>query len=279
VILTVYIDEAGTHDNSPITTMGGYVAQLDQWQIFDRVWPRFLERYGLTHLHTIDVLNGRGECQGWVQDQAIKFWTEESRLIANHTLFGFSSLVTDEDYREFYDVGERPRKIPLDTRYGLCFRLILNFIPQKVYETAPHEDVTLNFVLEAGAKNAGDAERIFQLFKRHAPQHLSKIVGTISFGEKRKHPGLQIADGVASSVFRLEKMPPEQPFYWPENVSDEPVEAGRQKVGGMAPVYRIQASAVILRELRDNIVSQIQARNEFGRRAKLLEQVERVGEI
>jgi hypothetical protein len=35
---TVYLDESGTHDASPILVMGAVAATAGQWQIFDRQW-------------------------------------------------------------------------------------------------------------------------------------------------------------------------------------------------------------------------------------------------
>jgi hypothetical protein len=111
-------------------------------------------------------------------------------------------------------------------------------------------------VLESGASNAGDAVRIFNLFKAHAPPHLVGMAGTVTFGGKKDFPGLQAADGTASSVFRLEKLPLDQPYYWSHDTWNEPVEVSRARVNGRVPVYRIQATPPILRQLRESIISQ-----------------------
>jgi hypothetical protein len=244
--------------------MGGYVARLGQWQHFDAKWRRLLKRNGVSHIHIIDVLNGRNEFRGWTQDRALQLWQDAEKITSKHTLFGFATLVSDKDYLEIYAAGPPPKKVPLDTRYGLCFRLIMNLVFKKIYEEERRDDLTLNMVLEAGAENAGDAERIFNLFKKHAPPHLAKMAGTITFGGKDV-PGLQAADGTASSVFRLEQHPHDQPYHGSEDTWDEPISVGRARINGRTPVYRIEASHTILRQLREAIDLQDQARTQSGR--------------
>jgi hypothetical protein len=265
MILTAYIDEAGTHAGSPVTVMGGYVARLGQWHHFDQKWDRILKRYRISHKHTKDMLHGSGEFKRWTQDRALALLRETEKIIDQHMLFGFSTFVTDKDYLEMY-AAEWPTKIPLDTRYGLCFRLVMSLVPKKVFEEERRDDLTLNVVLESGPKNAGDAVRIFNLFKKQAPPELAKMAGKISFGEKKKFPGLQAADGIASSVFQFEKKPPKEPIYFPHNVYDEPIKVGRARRYGATPVYRLEATPKVLQDFRDNIFGEIEARKYFGRK-------------
>jgi hypothetical protein len=42
VIVTVYIDESGTHDGSPVLIMAGWVGRFGQWASFDPKWERLL---------------------------------------------------------------------------------------------------------------------------------------------------------------------------------------------------------------------------------------------
>jgi hypothetical protein len=165
MILTSYIDEAGTHAGSGVTVMGGYVARLGQWRHFDEKWRRLLKQYGLTHMHTVEMLQAKGQFRrGWDQQRAMELLLKSDKIIAKHTMFGITAFVNDEDYKNIYAKEPRPRKIPLDTRYGLRFRLMMIFITKKVAEEEHRNDLSIDFLLESGAKNAGDAVRIFGLF-------------------------------------------------------------------------------------------------------------------
>jgi hypothetical protein len=92
--------------------MGGYVARLGQWQHFDTKWRRLLKRNGVSHIHIIDVLNGRNEFRGWTQDRALQLWQDAEKITSKHTLFGFATLVSDKDYLEIYAAGPPPKKVP-----------------------------------------------------------------------------------------------------------------------------------------------------------------------
>ena len=48
MIVTVYIDESGTHD-SGYTILGGWVGRLGQWAGFDPKWDKLLKRSELTY--------------------------------------------------------------------------------------------------------------------------------------------------------------------------------------------------------------------------------------
>lgn len=266
MILTAYIDEAGTHDGSPVTVMGGYVSRLGQWRHFDEKWNRLLKRYGLSHMHTIEMLQANGQFRrGWDQVRAGELLERLQKIIDEHIMFGISTFVSDLDYKNIYSAGEKPRKMPLDTRYGLCFRLMLISITQRIQKEEKRDDLCLNVVLESGAKNAGDAVRIFNLFKKNAPQR--EMLGSVSFGGKKEMPGLQAADSIASPVFQFEKKPPDQPTYAPDNVADEPMAIARRRINGGTPVYRVEATPTVLRELRASIDEIIEARRQFGQRS------------
>jgi hypothetical protein len=267
MILTSYIDEAGTHAGSGVTVMGGYLARLGQWRHFDEKWRRLLKHYDLTHMHTVEMLQAKGQFhRGWDQHRAMELLLKSDKIINKHTMFGISAFVGDDDYKNIYAKEPRPKKIPLDTRYGLCFRLMVIFIVRKAAEEERRDDLCINFVLESGAKNAGDARRIFNLFKKEAPQR--DMLGTLSFGNKKDFPGLQAADSIASPVFQFEKKPPDKPIYFPENVADEALALGRKRVDGKTPVYRLEATEKILSELRSSIDDTIEARRQFGQRRR-----------
>jgi len=51
VLLTVYIDESGTHDDPPLI-MGGIIGRLGQWATLDERWRRMLSQNGIPHFHS-----------------------------------------------------------------------------------------------------------------------------------------------------------------------------------------------------------------------------------
>jgi hypothetical protein len=206
VIVTVYIDESGTH-GSGITILGGWVGRLGQWATFDPKWVKLLKRNGLTYFHSKEMRGTKGEFRGWPRAKKFEFTQLAASLALKNLEFGFTISVTDDAYRDHYIAGYRPREIPLDSRYGLCFRYCLSLIPGFAKDAFGDRELDINFVLESGAHNSKDALRIFdkvknQRFADIEEQKIAKMLGALSYGDKKKFPGLQIADVNAYSAFQ-----------------------------------------------------------------------------
>jgi Protein of unknown function (DUF3800) len=208
VIVTVYIDESGTH-GSGVTILGGWVGSLGQWAAFDRKWGKLLRRSGLTYFHSRKMRQTKGEFKGWRREQKYAFTQAAADIALKHLKFGFTIALPDAAYREHYIAAHRPREIPLDSAYGLCFRYCLSLIPGFAKEAFGGRMLDINFVLEEGHKNAGDAERIFHRVKTQglinpAEVEIVKMLNVISFADKARFPGLQVADVNAYSAYQHE---------------------------------------------------------------------------
>jgi hypothetical protein len=206
VIVTVYIDESGTHE-SGITILGGWVGRLGQWATFDPKWTKLLKRNGLTFFHSKEMRSTKGEFKGWTRVKKFEFTQLAADLALKNLEFGFTISVSDSDYRDHYIAGYRPREIPLDSRYGLCFRYCISLIPGFAKDAFGDRELDIHFVLEDGAKNSRDALRIFNKVKKQPfvsteEQEIVKMLGTLTYGDKKKFPGLQVADVNAYSAYQ-----------------------------------------------------------------------------
>jgi hypothetical protein len=167
MILAAYIDESGTH-GSPLMVIAGYVGSVSQWHDFDQNRSRLLQEYGVSHLHAVNLRHRNREFQGWSAEKAAQFAEAAETICDQHTMFGFAAVMNIEDYKRNYADGHKPRKIPLDTKYGVCFRACLSYLPMAILREVNRDDVSLNVTLEAGHPNTGDATRLFGLFKKQA---------------------------------------------------------------------------------------------------------------
>jgi hypothetical protein len=204
VILKAFVDEAGTDGRSPCIVMGGFVGKLSRWNDFDKAWNKQLRRHNMTYFHASEFWGSKGETKGvsFPQKQAIsrRFWGAHDR--PGRLMFGFSMRVDNNDYQHYKDT--LPSRFPRDSQYGLCFRAMLRTTVDTAEQFAGSSDgILMHFVLEDGHKNAGDAVRIFAEAKKHGGK-LSEKLGTLTFGEKKRFPGLQAADGIMATSQRLE---------------------------------------------------------------------------
>jgi len=252
MILKAFIDESGTHDGSPATIMAGYVATQEQWTALDRDWVFLLRMHGLTHVHAVDLFHTDGEFKDWPVNRKIQFAEALENLCVQHTRFGFAARMLNQDYERVFIAGNRPRKPQLDSRYGVCFRLCLSFIPKMIDELLGTDDIELQVVLEAGHKNAGDARRLYDLFKKQADPRLSKMVNSLAFADKKSCIPLQAADVIAYPIFRGEARGEKDYLDFPDG--EDRWATAREFAKGEAPIFRLDASTTMLSELRNALV-------------------------
>jgi Protein of unknown function (DUF3800) len=197
VIITAYIDESGTH-GGPTMLMGCLVGRLGQWADFDPKWRRHLRANGLTYYHSKKMKHSQGEFKGWGNDRKYQFVLKAMKITEKHTMFGITAVLSEDDYVKHYIANNRPSEVQLDSRYGLCFRFCLARTMNILrHAFGDRDDLELHFVLESGHKNFGDADRIFNLVKKRGPPEVSRMLRTITAGDKKDFPGLQGADSGA----------------------------------------------------------------------------------
>ena len=203
VLVTVYIDESGTH-GSGYTILGGWVGRLGQWSGFDPEWRRLLKQNGLPYFHSRKLRHSKPPFEGWRDDRKSAFMAKAARLATKNLAFGFTVSLSDSDYDEHYVAGYRPKRAPLDSRYGLCFRFMVGVVSNLIREAFPNRPLDVHFVLESGHRNYGDAERVFHLIKSSKePKEdwLVAMLRTLTSGDKKDFPGLQVADVLAYNAF------------------------------------------------------------------------------
>lgn len=188
------IDEAGTHD-ADYMVMGGYAARLGQWNRFDIKWKKALRKSGLEYFHTKEHFNH-------------PFAVKAPKISEDHLWFGFVTRLDKADYKKFYREGGWGGKIQPDSMYGLCFRFCLGLVLERCLLEMQRDDLVINFVTEEGHVNAGAPAEMMRQIKRKRISGISEYLGQAVTGEKKKVPGLQAADGVATGAWQLEKVGP-----------------------------------------------------------------------
>ena len=234
---------------------------------FDAEWIALLRSAGVGHVHAVDLFKRTRAFKGWSAEQANAFAMQLDGVIARHLQLGFSVIVRDDDYRAIYAGGPKPRRSRLDSKYGVCFRACLAFVPSFVAselrlagEGQSAREMTIDFILEEGHRNCGDALRLFELFKADALPEWQHLVGIFDLS-KKNCPGAQAADFLAYCVYQAELLDHgtapsavEKSSY----VAEAPLVANaypRQPVPQSGPMlFRIPISQDVLRSLKEDVV-------------------------
>jgi hypothetical protein len=262
MFLTLYIDESGTHE-SGMTLLGGVIAKLSQWNRFGELWQRRLRNEGVSHFHGKDVLHRSGEFRGWTVARRNNFVDRCADITLKNTTLGFSVMLRDAEYKEHY-LGppaikgqKRPRH---DSRYGLCFRSVLTWLPSEMEKALRRDNFTINVVLESGHPNVPDAERIFNEFKKE-PGWAERL-GGIGQRDKKALSGLQAADSMAYIAFRGEQ----HDFETIDRPQGDDYFRDRKKVKSRSPLYRTTVKIEYMKALRQHRETQVARNRKIGPR-------------
>lgn len=185
--------------------MAGFLGEARQWRKFEKRTKKLFRRYGVNIFHTIDVRRTDDDFEGWQVDKKIEF-LDNFQHIVNETLeAGFASILRRDDY-EWYTKLPWPDGVRKDSAYGVLFRGCLAAATRGVLDVdqwARGDEPSLNVVLESGHKNAGDAVRLYDLFRQKFVANTKPLSG-LTFANKSDCLPLAAADLFAYSAYGYE---------------------------------------------------------------------------
>lgn len=250
VIVTAYGDETGTHASSPVMLLSGFVAALGKWNHFDREWNLALPK-GIAYYHATDH---------WNSKVGAEFGPKITKLTARHLLFGYVIRLKRSVYEKHYIAGERTQKPQLDTSYSVCFRFLVSFLLTRLPTLMHRNDLTINIVLEAGARGHRDCFRVINDIKKQLPAETA-MLGGLSFEDKRRFPGLQASDALAFGSYKRSES--NEPFLMDIPQTGDLIAARRRAVI-KPPIFHCDLDAETLGALKSDILALIDIRRRFA---------------
>jgi hypothetical protein len=192
LIFTAYFDESDTHGPAPNLVMAAFLGSARQWELFGRKISALQRRDGFRVFHAKDFRAGAGEFRGWSQPKRDRLLNDLAVAIRDGLTEGVTITLPRALYEREYRSPPIPKAMRLDSQYGVCFRLCLYMLIQRLNRDQEH--YKLHVVIEAGHKNVRDVERIFNEVKSAHEENGSKILGTITIAKKSECSELMIAD-------------------------------------------------------------------------------------
>jgi hypothetical protein len=244
--LTAYFDESGTHDGSTATVMAGVMANAYQWERFESAFSGLKQKYGFRVFHTKKFKKRTGDFKGWNPLRQLALMADLAEIADN----AFSECVTfsldNADYESNYRGGDKPRRLRIESKYGLCFKNCLMFFvleslkPKYFHGGQPPR---LHFILESGHKNWNEVRDIFAQAKKELLGFGGDMLGEITFSDKDACDPLMIADFLAHATYVNRRDKPPNPNDLPFVREDRLPSAGvthlRFKAGGLADLKSV----------------------------------------
>jgi hypothetical protein len=207
VVLKVYMDESGVHDNSPVLTVAAYLARPSDWRKWTRRWNA--TKKPIKVCHATDAANLHGEFEGWTEERVAEL---AAKLCAVTTEADFPGIVIGIHMDEFRKaIAARPDLKPVfPTPYVACFQWIVQAILN--IQASCGTSRRIGFVHECNAYQH-EALDAFNWVSEHAnPQG---TVVSLQFGTKAEFVPLQAADILAyegNKRLRDPKRPERRPW-------------------------------------------------------------------
>jgi len=189
IVLKVAMDESGVHDESPVVTVGAYVARPVQWQNWTKRWN--VAKRPIKVFHAVDCQNLVGEFKGWDEGKRNDLVKRCLPVIAEGD---FPGVVVGIQMHEFEMAlaGRDDLKSIFGTPYTACFQWVVQIIMNFALGAGNRERI--GFVHEFNDYRQ-EALEAFGWIKKHG-NPLGNIVG-LQFADKKDYVPLQAADILA----------------------------------------------------------------------------------
>jgi len=163
--LTVYFDDSGTHNESPITVIGGWIAPIQQWKKFIKEWNKAKAEYGFGELHTANFMFNNKNSEFADKDE----WNDAKKkivlqrlesIILQRVSHGFCLRVVKKDHSEL--IPQELKKTVGNFPYTYALRGAIGFMEnwrKKIGITEPTE-----YIFDTMTKGAAKTEinRVFE---------------------------------------------------------------------------------------------------------------------
>jgi Protein of unknown function (DUF3800) len=186
----VYIDESGSHDRSPVLSVGGYVFEKNAAVEFDRDWKTALDAAELPYFRMSACAHLMEPFEKKTIDEADEIERALIKLTKEKALYGFVVSLSEEEYKS---IG--PKHEGLGSAYSFCLRQYL--IAVRSWINSSGFTGKIAYFFESGHQHQGEAGVIMErVFKR---PHLREEYrySAHAFADKADARPLQAADLLA----------------------------------------------------------------------------------
>lgn len=198
-MLTVYCDDSGTHSDSHICVVAGYLSSTAQWERFTKEWKRALNDFGINAMHRADLESFKGEFEQWDPERRTSFLKRLQPIIKHRTKTPIASVVLKDDFEQVMPSG---LKREMGGVYGFLAYFCLVGVGQWCSKSSRQHAHPIQWVFEAGTKGRHQIEKMFDATLRNEITREKSRLGGWSFMTKSIHP-LQSADLLAYECFKL----------------------------------------------------------------------------
>lgn len=182
----LYADESGTHEGSPVTCVGMFMARPTEWKKWTKDWVR--QKKPINVFHAVDCANLRGEFKKWNKQERDEYVANLLPVIAKHRLkgnvVGFQNEALERVRRIFPKIDR-----VLESTYEVCFLMALTLFLDQMKRLGIHDRIA---VVHEDNDFKSEALAAFEWLKMHS-EHKDRTM-SLTFASKGDAVPLQAAD-------------------------------------------------------------------------------------
>jgi Protein of unknown function (DUF3800) len=195
-VLKTYMDESGTHDESPVVTVGAYIARPEEWKNWTRDWNRQKRRVPparkpIKVFHAVDCANREGEFEGWTRPERDAFVIDLLPVLPRYSLVGCAIGIHMQSFNDAMKSHPELKEM-FGTPYTACFQWVVQTVVNML--DAYGSDQRIGFFHECNDYTQ-EAVMAFEWVRKHRLRGRKAI--SLSFGGKEDYVPLQAADVLA----------------------------------------------------------------------------------
>lgn len=196
-MLEAYFDESGTHSESPIICMAGFISTTEQWNHFSRNWQERLDKEGIHCFHMTDFENRRGPFKEMGKSQGNLLIESLIRIIKIRVKYLFAIAFSKTDFEEV--VGDNYLRA-VGTEWTFCAMTCMALLRDWADKRAEKDPIA--FYFEQGARHS-NALKAAHTKAQKDKEFVSRMnLGTFTLGDRRHLQPLQAADILAYEAYK-----------------------------------------------------------------------------
>jgi hypothetical protein len=182
--------------------MAAFLGHARQWELFGRRLRVLQRRDKFVVFHATEFKGKSGEFARWSDTKCMNLVHDLTAIVRDHLTEGVVFHLEHHRYMNEYRREPIPKRMSLDSQYGVCFRACIAHLIAIVMQDGKQH--LLNVVIEGGHRNVKDVERIFHEMKTMARKRFDRdVLGTFRIVEKKQCPPLMVSDFLAYSYLLM----------------------------------------------------------------------------
>ena len=218
-VLYAYMDPSGTHADSPVLSISGFVANDVAWSSFDKAWRAVLDKpiwpSRLSRFHMVDCAHCEEEFfEGrWRFAERLSLYGELVEVIRRSEIRPVSASVVTNCFEQIPKEDLELLQLP-ENRIGTPLDMVFHMITQQIIKCVRQFDVneTVAVLLDQDDSTREEHFASFANIYMNA-YYLGETFSAYGFGDSRKYTPLQAADLLAYGTHHLVQTVEAMPDY------------------------------------------------------------------